>query len=113
MQNRKTFSRWGIVGLGLVAALLSGGCDELPIDDGGGFGPPASGKVCYDNSDCVAAECCDDTRQVVHISDAPECGGTTCDPTCPANTIACGCAIPYCNTEGRCVAAATDGAQCS
>ena len=92
---------------GLALGVLAGcGLGEIPFDDGGGSGP-----VCYSDSDCVPNACCGVGSGAVHISDAPDCRGVSCDGTCPANLIDCGCGIPVCRNN-QCETAFTSNDRC-
>jgi hypothetical protein len=92
---------------GLVLGVLAGcGLEEFPIDDGGGSGP-----VCYTDADCVPDDCCGVGTRAVHLSDAPDCRGVSCDGMCPPNLIDCGCGIPVCRNN-HCEAAFTSNDRC-
>ena len=89
------------------ALWLLAGCgalEEFPIDE------QPSGRVCYDDSDCVAATCCGGSG-VVHLDDAPACAAVQCNNGCEPGSVDCGCSIPVCR-ESRCVAARTFNDQC-
>jgi hypothetical protein len=92
---------------GLVLGVLAGcGLEDMAVDEGGGSGP-----VCYTDSDCVPNGCCGRGTGAVHVSDAPDCRGVSCDGTCPSNMINCGCGIPVCRNN-HCEAAFTSNDRC-
>jgi hypothetical protein len=90
-------------GVGLSAAGC--GTDLLPPD------VPGTGRVCYQDSDCVPDGCCGQASDAVHIEDAPDCSQVTCDGSCPENQIDCGCGLPVCS-DSHCTVAYTTGPGC-
>ncbi len=61
-------------------------------------------KVCVEDSECVAAECCHSSDSV-NEDYAPDCQGVLCSAECAANTLDCGQAKSRC-VEGACTVVA-------
>ena len=87
------------------AVMLGCGAEALP------FPPPATGGVCFQDSDCVPNGCCGEATSSVPASEAPDCSQVACDGSCPANQLECGCAIPVCS-DSQCSIAVTSGPGC-
>ena len=96
-------------GVALLALITAGSCGFY--EPAGYMPPAASDVVCYDDSDCAPNGCCGEGTAIVHVSEAPSCGGRQCSGACPANGIRCGCAVPICR-DGRCVAAISTSPDC-
>jgi|SRR5215211_3931832 len=91
---------------GLVVGALAGCGIEDFGNDGGGSGP-----VCYSDEECVPNACCGRGTDAVHVSQAPDCRGVSCDDTCPSDMIDCGCGLPVCR-DNHCQAAFTANDRC-
>lgn len=57
-------------------------------------------KVCTEDSDCTAAQCCHAT-DVVNNDNAPDCNGVLCTANCEPDTLDCGQAKAKC-VESAC-----------
>jgi hypothetical protein len=104
-------ARWFAVvtlGFGLLAGWAIGCGSEL---DGPATGGSGGGPACFQDSDCVPNDCCGKGTGSVHISEAPDCSSVSCDGSCPADKINCGCAIPVCS-DSQCSIAVTTGPGC-
>ncbi len=82
--------------LGIVIMLMFvASCNYVPPD-----------KVCTEDTDCTAAQCCHAT-EVVNNDNAPDCSGVLCTANCEPDTLDCGQAKARC-VEGACTMVAED-----
>ena len=107
MRVRRYLTRLGPACLAAaVMTLWVAGCgaDLVPSE-------PGTGRICYQDSDCVPNGCCGRATDAIHIDDAPDCSQVACDGQCPVNEINCGCGSPVCSNS-HCTVAVTTGPGC-
>jgi hypothetical protein len=96
-----------LAGLLMTGAWLGLACGPLTDD----LFKPGPGRTCYEDTDCVPAECCGTANSAVHKLDGPNCGAVQCTGSCPAAQVECGCGYPVCKDQ-RCTVAFQTGPGC-